>query len=74
MKLGIKTLLAAVATLAALVAVGVQATNYSVWINGRLGGGQLGNHNDFSYFGPGTVNAGVNKKSANWDGYNRIAN
>jgi hypothetical protein len=57
----------------ALMGIGVQASNYSVWINGRTGGGQLGNHNDFSYFGPGTVNAGVNKRAANWDGYNRVA-
>lgn len=69
----VKAVLSAAAAIGALVAAGVQATNYSIWINGRTGGGQLGNHNDFSYFGPGTVNAGVNKKSANWDGYNRIA-
>jgi hypothetical protein len=73
MRLGIKAILGAAALIGALVAVGVQATNYSVWINGRTGGGQLGNHNDFTYFGPGTVNAGVNKKSANWDGFNRVA-
>jgi hypothetical protein len=73
MKFGIKALLGGAALLGALLAVGVQATNYSVWINGRTGGGQLGNHDDFTYFGPGTVNAGVNKKSANWDGYNRVA-
>ncbi len=73
MKLGNKAVWCAAAAVGALVAAGVQATNYSVWINGRTGGGQLGNHDDFSYFGPGTANAGVNKKSANWDGYNRIA-
>ncbi|MEK8034132.1 hypothetical protein AACH06_25180 [Ideonella sp. DXS29W] len=49
------------------------ATNYSLWINGRTGGGQLGNHADFSYWGPATANAGVNKKSVNWDGYNHIS-
>jgi len=49
------------------------ATNYSLWINGRNGGGALGNHADFSYWGPASVNAGVNKKSVNWDGYNRIS-
>lgn len=60
--------------LAALgAALGTQATNYSLWINGRGGGGQVGNHADFSYWGPATANAGVNKKSVNWDGYNRIA-
>ena len=49
------------------------ATNYSLWINGRTGGGQLGNYADFSYWGPATANAGVNKKSVNWDGYNHIS-
>jgi len=49
------------------------ATNYSLWINGRTGGGQLGNHADFSYWGPATANAGVNKKSVNWDGYNHVS-
>ncbi len=73
MRLGIKAILGGAAVFAALLAVGVQATNDSVWINGRTGGGQLGTHEDFTYFGPGTVNAGVNKKSANWDGYNRVA-
>lgn len=72
MRLGIKAWVGG-AALAALCAIGVQAANYSVWINGRTGGGQLGNHSDFTYFGPATANAGVNKKAANWDGYNRIA-
>jgi hypothetical protein len=61
-----------VVAVVALVA-GAQATNYSLWINGRTGGGQVGNHADFSYWGPATVAAGVNKKSVNWDGYNRIS-
>ena len=26
-----------------------QATNYSLWINGRTGGGTVGNHADFRY-------------------------
>jgi hypothetical protein len=68
-----RTLLCAAATLTALAAP-LNATNYSLWINGRGGGGQLGNHADFTYWGPATANAGVNKKSVNWDGYNRIAN
>lgn len=59
---------------AALVALSAAATNYSLWINGRTGGGQLGNHADFTYWGPSSTNAGVNKKSVNWDGYNRISN
>jgi len=58
----------------ALAAAGLaQATNYSLWINGRNGSGQLYNYNDFSYWGPASVAAGVNKKSVNWDGYNSIA-
>lgn len=61
------------AALAALVALSATATNYSLWINGRTGGGQLGNYADFSYWGPSTANAGVNKKSVNWDGRSRIA-
>jgi hypothetical protein len=61
-----------VVAVVAMVA-GAQATNYSLWINGRTGGGQVGNHADFTYWGPATVAAGVNKKSVNWDGYNRIS-
>ena len=64
--------LGAVALLGAL-ATGVYATNYSLWINGRTGGGQPGNYADFTYWGPASTEAGVNKKSVNWDGYNRIA-
>ncbi len=59
-----------VASAAALVC----AANYSLWINGRTGGGQLGNYNDFTYWGPSSTAAGVNKKSVNWDGYNSISN
>ncbi|HET9975831.1 MAG TPA: hypothetical protein VFQ20_00220 [Burkholderiaceae bacterium] len=67
-----RTSLCAAATLAVLTA-SLSATNYSLWINGRGGGGQVGNHADFSYWGPAASQAGVNKKSVNWDGYNRIA-
>ena len=49
------------------------ATNYSLWINGRTGGGAIGNYNDFTYFGPWQTPAGVNKKSVNWDGRSTIA-
>jgi hypothetical protein len=55
------------------IAGAVSATNYSLWINGRTGGGQLGNYADFTYWGPSSVDAGVNKKSVNWDGYNRVS-
>ena len=57
----------------ALLALAAQATNYSLWINGRGGGGTPGNHADWRAWGPATVNAGVNKKAVNWDGYNRIS-
>ncbi len=49
------------------------ATNYSLWINGRSNTAQVGNYNDFSYWGPSTTAAGVNKKAVNWDGYNKIS-
>ena len=49
------------------------ATNYSLWINGRGGGGVAGHYDDWSYWGPSRFNAGVNKKAVNWDGYNSIA-
>jgi hypothetical protein len=49
------------------------ATNYSLWINGRTGGGVVGNYNSFTYWGPGTTAGGVNKKSVNWDGRSSIA-
>lgn len=57
-----------------LVAAGMaSATNYSLWIHGRTGGGAIGNYNDFTYFGPATTPAGVNKKSVNWDGRSGVA-
>jgi hypothetical protein len=49
------------------------ATNYSLWVKGRGAGGAVGNYTDFSYWGPASVEAGVNKKAVNWDGYNSIA-
>jgi hypothetical protein len=49
------------------------ATNYTLWINGRTGGGTIGNYNSFSYWGPSTTAAGVNKKAVNWDGRSSIA-
>ncbi|HSI59428.1 MAG TPA: choice-of-anchor X domain-containing protein [Ideonella sp.] len=56
-----------------LLGAAAHATNYSLWINGRDGDGQPGNHADFSYWGPASADAGVNKKSVNWDGYSHIA-
>lgn len=49
------------------------ATNYTLWIHGRTGGGAIGNYNDFAYFGPNTTPAGINKKSVNWDGRSGVA-
>lgn len=49
------------------------AANYTLWVNGRTGGGVVGNYASFTYWGPDTTAAGVNKKSVNWDGYNSIA-
>jgi hypothetical protein len=49
------------------------AANYSLWVNGRGGGGAIGNYGSFSYWGPAGTAAGVNKKAVNWDGYNTIS-
>ncbi|QNA91001.1 hypothetical protein G4G28_07590 [Massilia sp. Dwa41.01b] len=49
------------------------ATNYTLWIHGRNGGGAIGNYNDFAYFGPAATAAGVNKKAVNWDGKSGVA-
>ena len=50
-----------------------QSANYTLWINGRNSGGTPGNYNDFRYWGPDSVPAGVNKKAVNWDGRSSIA-
>lgn len=55
------------------LASGVYATNYSLWVNGRSNSAQAGNYADFTYWGPSSTSAGVNKISVNWDGYNRVA-
>jgi hypothetical protein len=49
------------------------ATNYSLWVNGRGGGGTIGDYNSFTYWGPAGTAAGINKKAVNWDGYNSIS-
>jgi hypothetical protein len=60
--------------LAATAVSGVaSAANYTLWVNGRGGGGVIGNYASFSYWGPATAAAGVNKKAVNWDGYNSIS-
>jgi hypothetical protein len=68
-----RRLFATLAVLACAAGGTALATNYSLWINGRTGGGQPGNHADFTYWGPASTEAGVNKKSVNWDGYNRVS-
>ena len=49
------------------------ATNYTLWINGRTGGGTIGDYNSFTYWGPASTAAGVNKKAVNWDGVSHIS-
>lgn len=49
------------------------AENYTLWINGRTGGGVVGDYTSFTYWGPSSTAAGVNKKAVNWDGYNSIS-
>ena len=61
------------AVLMSAVALSASAANYSLWINGRKGGGVPGDYADFRYWGPASVKAGANKKAVNWDGYSRIA-
>jgi hypothetical protein len=64
------------ALIAATALVGTQAfaTNYSLWIHGRNGGStQRGNYADFSYWGPSSTAAGINKKAVNWLGTQRIS-
>ena len=44
------------------------AANYSLWVHGRSSTAIMGNYQDFSYWGPKTTSAGVNKRAVNWDG------
>ena len=73
MRSGLRTAIKWAMVVAACAAMASHATNYSLWINGRTGGGQGGNHADFTYWGPSSTAAGINKKSVNWDGYNRVS-
>lgn len=67
-------LLLALLALCLLAASGLAAaTNYTLWINGRTGGGIVGNYDSWTYWGPPAVDAGVNKKSVNWDGRSSVA-
>ena len=69
----IRTALLALASLLLCVTGGVYATNYSLWVNGRSNTAVAGNHADFTYWGPAGTDAGVNKKSVNCDGFNRVS-
>ena len=65
---------AAIIAATALVGAEASATNYSLWIHGRNSGTtQAGNYADFSYWGPSSTSAGVNKKAVNWLGTQKIA-
>jgi hypothetical protein len=68
-----KLISAVTVAVSVLVAPEASATNYSLWIHGRNGGStQAGNYNDFSYWGPSTTAAGVNKRAVNWNGTQKI--
>lgn len=69
-----KTLIgAAVAAATLLVSTEAAATNYTLWIHGKNGNStKAGNYADFSYWGPSTTAAGVNKKAVNWNGTQRV--
>ncbi len=56
-----------------LIATGANATNYTLWINGRNNSATVGNYSSFNYWGPGNTLAGSNTRAVNWDGYNGIA-
>lgn len=74
MKFHVPAALAALFAVTVLAAPQAQATNYTLWIHGKNGGGtQIGNYADFSNWGPASVAAGVNKKAVNWDGRQTIS-
>ncbi|PTL84191.1 hypothetical protein [Vitiosangium sp. GDMCC 1.1324] len=70
----VRTAVVAAAAAAFLAAPEASATNYTLWIHGKNGGGtQIGNYADFSNWGPSSASAGVNKKAVNWNGSQSIA-
>ena len=74
MQLSVRMALAASLAVTLLAAPQAQATNYTLWIHGKNGGGtQAGNYADFSNWGPSSTPAGVNKKAVNWDGRQTIS-
>ncbi len=69
-----KILSTAIIAATALVGAEASAANYTLWIHGRNGGStQRGNYADFSYWGPGSTAAGINKKAVNWNGTQKIS-
>lgn len=52
-----------------------RATNYTLWIHGRSPGNTFNKttYTDFSYWGPSSTSAGINKKAVNWDGQSSIS-
>jgi hypothetical protein len=49
-------------------------THYTLWIHGKdKASTRPGNYTDFSYWGAGSVAAGVNKKAVNWNGTQKIS-
>lgn len=69
-----KLLSTALVVLTLLSGAQASAANYTLWIHGRNGGNtQRGNYNDFSYWGPASASAGVNKRAVNWNGTQRIS-
>jgi hypothetical protein len=73
MHLLVRTALATSLAVTLFASSQAQATNYTLWIHGKNGGGtQAGNYADFSNWGPSSTAAGVNKKAVNWDGRQKI--
>jgi hypothetical protein len=70
-----KTFLTTTAVAATLlIGAEASATNYTLWIHGRNGSTtKPGNYTDFSYWGPSSAAAGVNKKAVNWNGTQKIS-
>ncbi|XXF79462.1 hypothetical protein P2318_06835 [Myxococcaceae bacterium GXIMD 01537] len=69
-----KVFSAGVAALSLFVGTEALATNYTLWIHGRNNAStQPGNYSDFSYWGPSSTAAGVNKKAVNWRGNQKIS-
>jgi hypothetical protein len=78
MKLSYKTTRLAALALAISSLTGLaQATNYSLWINGRTSTpGNINSRADFTYWGGAPVlsgQAGVNPISVNWDGKSHVS-